>query len=318
MAIYHLEAKVVSRGAGRSAVAASAYLSCTNILNDYDGVRHDFTRKKGLVWQDVFLPEFAPAEWKDRGLLWNAVEKNEKTKDSRLAREFVPALPIELTPAQWQELLTDFMGKRVKAVKPELERYVGLVQQIKDKSKERKALLAEKKERPFYQIPKLHDLTRCITELTEELEELKTEKAMLLRSLDCADDVGISAVKKEIAALESALQKLSEQEEKYSAELDEALKQYAELKEQAAGMDAVELMDARLAVREEQERSVASRVKSAYGEKYDPMMMQDSKRDVANLLNEETEARSIRERLRQKQQAQQKQNKKKSRDRWER
>ena len=210
------------------------------------------------------------------------------------------------------------MGKRVKAVKPELERYVGLVQQINDKSKERKALLAEKKERLFYQIPKLHDLTRCITELTEALEELKTEKAMLIRSLDCADDVGISAVKKEIAALESALQKLSEQEEKYSAELDEALKQYAELKEQAAGMDAVELMDARLAVPEEQERSVASRVKSAYGEKYDPMMMQDSKRDVANLLNEKTEARSIRERLRQKQQAQQKQNKKKSRDRWER
>ena len=55
-----LEAKVVSRGTGRSAVAASAYLSCTNILNDYDGVRHNFTRKKGLVWQDVFLPKFAP------------------------------------------------------------------------------------------------------------------------------------------------------------------------------------------------------------------------------------------------------------------
>ena len=109
MAIYHLEAKVVSRGTGRSAVAASAYLSCTNILNDYDGVRHDYTRKKGLVWRDVFLPEFAPPEWKDRGVLWNAVEENEKTKDSRLAREFVPALPIELTPAQWQELLTDFI-----------------------------------------------------------------------------------------------------------------------------------------------------------------------------------------------------------------
>lgn len=57
MAIYHLEAKVVSRGTGRSAVAASAYLSCTNILNDYDGVRHDYTRKKGLIWREVFLPE---------------------------------------------------------------------------------------------------------------------------------------------------------------------------------------------------------------------------------------------------------------------
>lgn len=62
MAIYHLEAKVVSRGTGRSAVAASAYLSCTNILNDYDGVRHDYTRKKGLIWREVFLPEYSTAD----------------------------------------------------------------------------------------------------------------------------------------------------------------------------------------------------------------------------------------------------------------
>lgn len=48
MAIYHLEAKIVSRGAGRSAVAAAAYLSCSKILNDYDGIQHDYTRKKGL------------------------------------------------------------------------------------------------------------------------------------------------------------------------------------------------------------------------------------------------------------------------------
>ena len=49
MAIYHLEAKVVSRGTGRSACAASAYLSCSAIYNDYDGVQHDYTRKQGLV-----------------------------------------------------------------------------------------------------------------------------------------------------------------------------------------------------------------------------------------------------------------------------
>ena len=96
MAIYHLEAKMVSRGAGRSAVAASAYLSCSRMLNEYDGVQHDYTRKQGLVWQAVFLPDMAPVEWQDREKLWNAVEETEKTKDSRLAREFVAALPIEL------------------------------------------------------------------------------------------------------------------------------------------------------------------------------------------------------------------------------
>ena len=183
-----------------------------------------------------------------------------------------------------------------------------------------KNLSSEEVTRKLYQILKLHNLTRRITELTEEIEELKTEKEMLLRSLDCADDAGISDVKKEIATLEGALKKLSEQEEKYSAELDEALKQYAELKEQAAGMDAADLMDARLVVREEKERSAIDKVKAAYGEKYDPMMMHDSKRDVADLLHEEAEVRSVREFLRheQQQQAQQKQNKKKSRDSWER
>ena len=54
MAIYHFEAKAVSRGSGRSAVAAAAYMSCSEIHNEYDGVTHDFTRKRGLVWQQVF------------------------------------------------------------------------------------------------------------------------------------------------------------------------------------------------------------------------------------------------------------------------
>lgn len=109
MAIYHLEAKVVSRGTGRSACAASAYLSCSAIYNDYDGVQHDYSRKQGLVWEHVFLPDCAPAEWQDRAVLWNAVEEAEKTKDSRLAREFVVALPIELGKLDWINMLSKFI-----------------------------------------------------------------------------------------------------------------------------------------------------------------------------------------------------------------
>ena len=107
-----MESKVISRGNGRSAVAAAAYMSCGRIYNDYDGVQHDYTRKQGLIWQQVFLPEYAPAKWQDRAVLWNAVEENEKTKDSRLAREFVVALPIELKPAEWQALLSEFIQEQ--------------------------------------------------------------------------------------------------------------------------------------------------------------------------------------------------------------
>ena len=80
IAIYHLQAKVISRGAGRSAVAASAYLSCSRMYNDYDGIQHDYTRKNGLLHQEVLLPPHANPEWIDREKLWNAVEETEKTK----------------------------------------------------------------------------------------------------------------------------------------------------------------------------------------------------------------------------------------------
>lgn len=534
MAIYHLEAKVVSRGAGRSAVAASAYLSCTNILNDYDGVRHDFTRKKGLVWREVFLPEYAPIEWKDRGVLWNAVEENEKTRDSRLAREFVPALPIELTPEQWQELLTDFiqnsfvadgmcadvaihdpnppghnphahimltvrpldeqgnwqyktekeylcvkdgeergftaaefkaaqadgwekqyqykvgrkkvymtpsaaktqglerankypkstkfgrqnpiserwnseeqlalwraawadvsnryleqyghdaridhrshaerglteqptihegvaaramekkgiisdrceLNRQIKAdnallrelkatvkklmqavkntipaiaeametvrqnviifcyqlrhirtgqekkraylsaAKSNMAQYTELVKQIRKTGKERKALIAEKKELPIWNIPRSRELSSRIAELTELLEELRSEKVIALQYLQCNDESGVSTVKKDITATETELKKLDEQEERCAAELDAALKQYDELKEQAAEHDPLELYEARQAIRTEKEQTVIDRVRRAYGNKYNPLAMFDSKREASGLLHE--------------------------------
>ena len=566
MAIYHLEAKVVSRGAGRSAVAASAYLSCSRLYNDYDGIQHDYTKKQGLVWQEVFLPEYAPQEWKDREQLWNAVEEVETAKDSRLAREFVVALPIELSREEQIELLQEFIqeqflpdgmcadadihdtdghnphahilltvrpldkqgkwqyktekeylcmkngeergftaaefraaqnegwekqypykvGKKkvymtpsaaeaqglvradkhpkstrygrqnpiserwnseeqltawraawadvsnrcleragreeridhrsnaargldeqptihegvtaralerkgiiadrceinrqikvdnallrelkaeikkltalvartVPAIaegleklrsrvlifcyrlshirsgkshiqkslavwKPELERYTDLVQQIKAKSKERKTLVAEKKELPIYHVKRHKALAVRIAELTEDLEELRSEKSLLLQKFEYAEDAGAEAFRKDIAIMEAGLKKLEAQEQKYSAELDKALDEYAEVKAQAADFDSVELYKARQAIREEIERSAVDRIKSTYGDKYDPVMMLFSKRDAAKLLSEEVEEPPVRESMRQKQKKQQVQQKqkKKSQDGWER
>lgn len=212
------------------------------------------------------------------------------------------------------------MKEYIHAVQPKLVRYTELVQEIRGKGKERKSLLAEKKATPFYLIPKQHELSRRIAELTEELEELKSKKDMLLHSLECTDDAGITAVKKDISTMEATLKKLSQQEEKYTAELNDALQQYAELKSQSAEFDSDKLQDARLGLRPAMECSAVDCVQSAYGDRYQPLMMYDSKRDVSDMLHEEAETRSIRERLRQKQQQQpqQKQNKKKSRDTLER
>lgn len=566
MAIYHLEAKVVSRGAGRSAVATSAYLSCSRLYNDYDGIQHDYKRKQGLVWQQIFLPEYAPQEWQDREKLWNAVEEVETAKDSRLAREFVVALPIELSREQQIELLQDFireqfvadgmcadaaihdtdghnphahilltvrpldergkwqyktekeylcmkngeergftavefrtakndgwekqypykvgkkkvymtpsdaevqglvradkhpkstrygrqnpiserwnseeqltawreawadasnryleragreeridhrsnaargldeiptihegaaaqalerrgiisdrceLNRQIKADnallrelkaeikklaalvartvpaiaeglekmrsrvlifcyqlshirsgkshiqkslavwKPELERYTGLVQQIKEKSKEHKTLVAEKKALPIYHVRHHKALAVRIAELTEDLEELRSEKTLLLQKFEYAEDAGAEAFRKDIATMEAGLKKLEAQEQKYSAEMDKVLSEYAELKAPAADFDPVELYKVRNAIRHAQEKKAEKQLENAMQEKLSLVMLLSAKQETSRLLREDAEDRQARQMVmqRQKEQRTVPQNQSKKKERWER
>ena len=109
MAIYHLCIKIISRGKGKSAVAASAYRSGEKIKNEYDGELHDFTRKGGIAHTEILLPQNAPQEFLDRGTLWNSVEKIEKSKNSQLAREIEVALPKELDREKQINLVREYV-----------------------------------------------------------------------------------------------------------------------------------------------------------------------------------------------------------------
>ena len=109
MAIYHLCIKIISRGKGKSAVAASAYRSGEKIKNEYDGIVHDFTRKGGIAHTEILLPQNAPQDFSDRETLWNSVEKVEKNKNSQLAREIEVALPKELDREKQINLVREYV-----------------------------------------------------------------------------------------------------------------------------------------------------------------------------------------------------------------
>ena len=546
MAIYHLEAKVVSRGAGRSAAAAAAYLSCSRIYNDYDGIQHDYTRKQGLVWQQGFLPPQAPPEWQDREKLWNAVEAAEKAKDSRLARELVVALPIELNQEQQISLIEEFIqeqfvadgmcadaaihdtdghnphahilltvrpldekgqwqyktekeylcvrngeergfttaeflkaqkegwekqypykigkkkvymapsaaevrglaradkhpkssrygrqnpitlrwnseeqlllwrenwaaaanlaleqagreeridhrshaargleekptihegvaaramerkgitsdrcelnrqikadntllrqlkaelqklaaivAKTVPAIaealekirghvmlccfrlhhirgdqydirrsigvwKPEMERYMGLVQQIKEKGKERTALVNEKKELPIFRIIRSRELAAKIAELTEDLEDLRSEKARLLEKFSLEDSTAPAIFRKEIATMENSLKKLTVKEKKYSGELDAAIAEYEALKVQSADVDPVELYDVRHAIRPEYERAVQEKYAEILGKDPTSNAVFNARYNTDKLLHEKEDEQKIQQTIKQR------------------
>jgi len=111
LAIFHSHIQIITRGKGKSAVAAAAYRAGEIIKNDYDGYIYDYTRKSGIVHTEILLPDHAPKEYSNRAILWNSVEKTEKATNSQLAREIDIALPIELTIEQNISLIQEYVKR---------------------------------------------------------------------------------------------------------------------------------------------------------------------------------------------------------------
>lgn len=112
MAIFHLSVKIISRSSGRSAIAAAAYRAGEKLKNEENGKTHDFSKKKGVVYSEIQLPENAPSEYKDRQTLWNKVQEIEKRADAQLAREVEVALPQELDRKKQIELAHNYIQEQ--------------------------------------------------------------------------------------------------------------------------------------------------------------------------------------------------------------
>lgn len=109
MAIYHLSVKIHSRSTGASVVAAAAYRAGAKLRDAQAGRAHDYRRKQGVVHSEILLPAGAPAAWRDREALWNAVATGERRRDAQMAREIEIALPRELSLAANIALARDFV-----------------------------------------------------------------------------------------------------------------------------------------------------------------------------------------------------------------
>lgn len=63
------------------------------------------------------------------------------------------------------------------------------------------------------------ELSRQIAALTEDMEELRREKAMLLHSFEKSDDIGMKEIRQWVDSMKASLQKLEQAEERYTSEM---------------------------------------------------------------------------------------------------
>ena len=108
MAIYRLQINSISRGAGRSAIAAASYRAGERLRDQRTGRLHNYAKRTDVSHTEIFLPSrlrAADVPWaSDRERLWNAAEASERPRNARLAREYMIALPAELDAAQRLQL----------------------------------------------------------------------------------------------------------------------------------------------------------------------------------------------------------------------
>lgn len=307
----------------------SAWADIVNLhlerVGSAERVDHRSHAERGLDEQPTIHEGIAARAMEKKGIVSDRCELNRQIKaDNALLRE-LKELVQQLTEAvsntaanpgerlaALREMLLVFcyqlrfigLGKeklsgKVNVVQPILKQYAAVMQQIKQKIRERKDLLAEQKQTSRLNLLKQHDLARQIATVTEELEELRSEKENLLITLACADDAGVKAVQEEVTAMEVSLHRLDEQEEKYTGELDAALRQYKELQTQAD-------VDESALSKQEAYASAAARLQELYGDRYRPQLLRDSQKDVAKLLGESDAPQSIRAWLQQHENTQRK------------
>jgi Ti-type conjugative transfer relaxase TraA len=125
LAITHFTPQLISRGDGRSAVLSAAYRHCARMEYDAEARTVDYSAKRNLAHEEFLLPPDAP-DWAraliaDRSVagaveaFWNKVEAFEKRADAQLAKEFIIALPVELSREQNIALFRQFAFEQVLA-----------------------------------------------------------------------------------------------------------------------------------------------------------------------------------------------------------
>ena len=114
MALFRIEARIITRTAGSSVVAAAAYRAGERLHDRVSASHHDYTAKAGrVVASEIIGPRNMPEGLRDRARLWNTVEAVEKRRDAQLAREFLLSLPHELTDAERIALVRGFVSEQL-------------------------------------------------------------------------------------------------------------------------------------------------------------------------------------------------------------
>ena len=112
-------------------------------------------------------------------------------------------------------------------------------------------------------------LNQQINELTEEIEELKYQKAGLQSSLHCDSDQEMKKYEAYIGRMSQSLERLEQQRDSLLKEINRQADQFKETKAGVDPDDSLSLMDSRLMIRDSIQAKDMQSLKDEYGKLFD-------------------------------------------------
>ena len=109
MANYHFEVGTISRGKCRSVVRAVSYITGEKLYDCYNDKTY-YTRRKDVLYHEIYLPDKASLEFNNLQNLCNSINKAERRYDARTAREFKCSLPNELQFDEHKHIVKEFIN----------------------------------------------------------------------------------------------------------------------------------------------------------------------------------------------------------------
>lgn len=113
MAIYHCSISNVSRAKGSSSCATLSYISAKKIYEERTAQTYNYGREERVLKVGTILPEYAPEEFENPAVLFNAIENYEKAENARTAKKIEIALPREFDLEKQEETVEAYIRENL-------------------------------------------------------------------------------------------------------------------------------------------------------------------------------------------------------------
>ena len=172
----------------------------------------------------------------------------------------------------------DWRGYTALKSQPIQNQYDEVRRSIRTKAQERKTLQAEKKALSPIHVKRHMELASAITGLTEEIEELHSQKNHILARTRCEDDEDMKGFAEKLDQAKRDYNDLIERKTALTTERQDGVTQYEDIYEKILPIDENAIKEEQQRLREESESRISETVSKIYGNQFDPTILTDAEK----------------------------------------